>query len=146
MAVVKHSFFIIRKKEAFCGLIHFLLVNMNCFCISTVIPFLKLRKDKGSTILLLSICKPGVFFFFFFLLSGYGNRFFFFFLVIAVRTRTWKEGLNRWCVPFVSWDLYVEKTSSTPDCIFREEIAIYVVPSDNVSQRLPVDCLYLPKL
>lgn len=86
-------------------------------------------------------------FFFFFLLSGYGNRFFFFFfLMIAVRTRTWKEGLNRWCVPFVSWDLYVEKTSSTPDCIFREEIAIYVVPSDNVSQRLPVDCLYLPKL
>lgn len=71
---------------------------------------------------------------------------FFFFLMIAVRTRTWKEGLNRWCVPFVSWDLYVEKTSSTPDCIFREEIAIYVVPSDNVSQRLPVDCLYLPKL
>lgn len=79
MAVVKHSFFIIRKKEAFCGLIHFLLVNMNCFCISTVIPFLKLRKDKGSTILLLSICKPGVFFFFFSCCLDMAIDFFFFF-------------------------------------------------------------------
>lgn len=93
MAVVKHSFFIIRKKEAFCGLIHFLLVNMNCFCISTVIPFLKLRKDKGSTILLLSICKPGVFFFFF-LLSGYGNRFFFFFFNDCCENPYMKRGVK----------------------------------------------------
>lgn len=35
MAVVEHSF-VCKKMKMFCELIHFLLVNMNCFCISTV--------------------------------------------------------------------------------------------------------------
>lgn len=57
--MVEHSF-IFRKMKMFCGLIHFLLVNMNCLCISTVIHPFETQERQKSFILLLSICKSGV--------------------------------------------------------------------------------------
>lgn len=122
-----HSF-IFRKTKMFCGLIHFLLVNMNCLCISTVkYSFWNSGKTKVQLYtILLSIYKPGVCFF---LLSGYGNRFFFKLLWEPIHE---KRGVKLFMCAYCVLRFMCGKDVYSRLYFQTGELAVYVMPSDKI--------------
>lgn len=122
MAGVEHSFFYIWEDENVSRTdTHFLLVNMDCLLslLSNTL-FETQERQRFNYITFVSMQTRCVLFFF--LLSGYGNRFFF---TCCENPYMKREGSSCLCVPVVSWDIYVEKTS-TPDCIFKEERLLFM--------------------
>lgn len=111
-----------------CELRHFLILNMNCLCISTIIyiPFQNSGKTKVQLHYFCQYANQVCVCVCVFLFSVYGDRF----LKKNSHENPYMkgEGLNCLCVP-LCLEIYVWKRH-LQQTFFKEEIVVYVVPGD----------------
>lgn len=121
--------FIVRRMKMFCGLIHFLSVNMNCLCISTVkYPFWNSGKTKVQLYYFCQHANQVCSVFLSCCLDMAMDLF-----LIAVRTHTWKERGWIVCVCACCVLRFVCGKDIYSRLYFQwGRIAVYVVPSDKI--------------